>query len=247
MATADASGSRSARPRVYRARRTLMVLASTTGTGWLVWHVADSLHGVKTAPWDLGRAGGLTSYALLVVLVSLGLLLSRPGSTRGRWLAPLTRLRLHTTLAVFTFAFTVLHVVALATDPWAHVGWQGALLPMGSQYLPVGVTLGVIAVWSGLLTGVTAILAGRALGRLWWPVHKVAGLAFLLAWVHGVLAGSDTRALLGFYGASGGAVLALAMSRYHARTLADIRADPPADQRAVTGTSRLSTRDGEGA
>lgn len=223
MATADTSGWGWARPRVVRIARTALVLASTTGTCWLLWHVAASLRGVRTAPWDLGRAGGLTSYGLLVLLVTVGLLLSHPASPGLRRVAPLTRMRLHVTLAVFALAFTALHVVALATDPWAHVGWRGALLPMASQYRPVGVTLGVLAVWSGLVTGVTASLAGRALGRVWWPMHKVAALAFLLAWVHGVLAGSDSHALLVFYGASGGAVLALALSRYQARSAADLR------------------------
>lgn len=240
MATADPAGRLSARPRAARVLRGLLVSASTAATGWLLWHVAASLRGVRTAPWDVGRAGGLTSYGLLVVLVSVGLVLSHPASPGLGRLAPLTRMRLHATLAVFTLAFTLLHVVALSTDPWAHVGWQGALLPMASQYRPVGVTLGVLAVWSGLVTGVTAALAGRALGRVWWPVHKVAGLAFLLAWVHGVLAGSDSRTLLVGYGASGGAVLALALSRYQARSAADLRDEPALVELPGTGTPAAS-------
>lgn len=198
-------------------RRALVGVLCLAATGWLLARAAASVAGSgSTLPWTLGRAAGLSAYALLLLLVCAGLLLAHPASRRLRWPTPVARIRLHISLAVFTLAFTVLHVVVLATDPWAHVGWAGALLPMASRYRPVGVTLGVLAVWSGLLTGLTAALAGRALGRVWWPVHKLAALAFLLVWVHGMTAGSDAQQLRGFYLATGAVVLVLALSRYHA-------------------------------
>ncbi|MBU4336855.1 MAG: hypothetical protein KJ548_09795, partial [Actinobacteria bacterium] len=120
-----------------------------------------------------------------------------------------------------TLVFTVLHVVVLATDPWAKVGWAGALLPMASEYRPVAVTLGVLALWAGLVTGFTARFAGRFAGRLWWPIHKVAAGVLALVWAHSVLAGSDVVALRGFYLATGCAVIALAITRYAARTPGD--------------------------
>lgn len=128
---------------------------------------------------------------------------------------------MHVSLATFTLVFTVLHVVVLATDEYAQVGWRGALLPMASVYRPVPVTLGVIALWSGLVTGLTARLAGRVAARIWWPIHKVAAVALVLVWAHSVLAGSDIVALRGFYLATGSAVLGLALTRYGARTPAD--------------------------
>lgn len=227
MATSEPSG----RARAAGAVRVVLVLGSTAVSGWLLVRATAPLLGRSTAPWVLGRASGLTSYALLTLLVCAGLLLSHPAVRRWRRPHQLTRVRLHATLAVFTLAFTTLHVVVLVADPWAHVGWRGALVPLASSYRPVGVTLGVLAVWSALLTGLTTALAGRGLGRVWWPVHKVAGLAFLLVWAHAVLAGSDSRALLVLYLASGGAVLVLALSRYQAATAVDLRdalaADPP--------------------
>ena len=81
---------------------------------------------------------------------------------------------MHVSLSVFALAFIVLHVVVLATDSYAGVGSRGALVPMGSGYRPVPVTLGVIALCAGLLAGLTAALAGRVTGRVWWPIHKVA-------------------------------------------------------------------------
>jgi hypothetical protein len=169
----------------------------------------------------LGRASGLTTYVLLVLLVSMGLVLSHPWRTRIRRPSSAARIRTHVALAVFTLAFLVLHVVVLATDSYAGVGWYGALVPLGSQYRPMAVTLGVLAAYAGLLAGLTAALAGRLTGRVWWPLHKVAVGVLALAWGHGVLAGSDSGLLLAWYLVSGLAVLALAGSRYAARTNAD--------------------------
>lgn len=197
-----------------------LVLATAGSLAAAGWLVLDALGGSKV-PWVFGRASGLTSYVLLLALVTTGLVLAHPWSRHLHLPSPRTRLAVHVGLATFTFVFTVLHVVVLATDPWAKVGWVGALLPMASVYRPVPVTLGVLALWAGLVTGLTARFAGRVAGRLWWPIHKVAAVVLALVWAHSVLAGSDVVALRGFYLATGCAVLALAVTRYAARTPGD--------------------------
>jgi hypothetical protein len=196
---------------------------SAAVTGWLVGTMAVAVSGNRNAPWIIGRAAGLSAYLLMVLLVATGLVLSHPGRARLRRPRPATRIRLHVSLAVFTLALTVLHVVVLATDSYAGVGWRGTLVPMGSTYRPVPVTLGVIALYAGLLAGLTAELSGRRIAaRVWWPVHKVAAIALLLAWGHGVLAGIDSPLLLWLYLSTGSAVLVLAGWRYTARTPGDL-------------------------
>jgi DMSO/TMAO reductase YedYZ heme-binding membrane subunit len=196
--------------------------ASLSATGYVVVGIVERLQREPMAPWILGRASGFTSYALMVVLVLTGLLLSHPAAARLTWPGPTLRIRLHVTLAVFTLAFTVLHIVVLATDSYAGVGWRGSLLPMAAEYRPVPVTLGVVAVWAGLLTGLTASLAGRWAGRLWWPIHKVAVLLLGLVWAHGFWTGIDTPSARWFYLATGGTVLLVAVSRYLARRPSDL-------------------------
>jgi len=175
----------------------------------------------ESMTWVFARASGVTSYVLLLALVLTGLGLAHPWVARLRGPRPTTRLALHASLATFTLVFTLLHVVVLATDKWAQVGWRGALLPMASTYRPVPVTLGVLALWAGLVTGLTARWAGRVGGRVWWPVHKAAAGVFVLAWAHSVLTGTDTPALLEFYLGTGALVVVLGVSRYLARTPAD--------------------------
>jgi hypothetical protein len=201
---------------------TLTVVTLAGGSSaWLVGRALQSVAGDRNSLWILGRASGITSYLLLVSLVMMGLVLSHPW--RVRWSRPssATRIRVHVSLAMFTLAFLVLHIVVMATDRYARVGWWGAMLPMSSEYRPVAVTLGVVGGYAGLLAGLTAAFAGRWARRVWWPVHKVAGLGLISVWLHGILAGADTLLLRWIYLGTAGLVLLLAASRYVARTPGD--------------------------
>jgi hypothetical protein len=188
---------------------------ATAITLWSLGSVVEAASRSAAAPWLLGRAAGLASYALLVALVALGLLLAHP--RRAAWGGPSagTRIRVHIALAAGTLVFTVLHVVVLVTDQHAGVGWAG-LLPLGSQYRPVPVTLGVLGLWAGLAAGVTAAAAGRWAARVWRPVHRGSAAALALVWAHSLLAGSDSAAWAAWYAVSGAAVLALFAWRHGA-------------------------------
>lgn len=204
---------------------TVAVVAVSTGvSGVLVGRAAQAVAGDKMAPWILGRASGICAYVLMLALVVLGLVLSHPSRARWRRPSAAVRIRAHVSLAVFTGAFVVLHVVVLATDKYANVGWWGALLPMGSQYRPVPVTLGVICTYAGVLAGVTAVAAGRWAAKVWWPVHKVAALVLVLAWLHGVLSGIDTPSLWWLYVVTAALVVVLGASRYLTRRSDDVLA-----------------------
>ncbi len=181
--------------------------------GALIGQAVARVRGDRMAPWILGRASGLCAYLLLVALVVFGLVLAHPARARRGGSTP-GRIRAHIALALFTFAFTVLHVVVLATDRWAGVGWWGAALPMHASYRPLPVTFGVLGLWTAMLAGLTAAAAGRLPHGLWWPLHKIAGVSLILVWLHGVLAGGDTPALLGLYAGSGALVVGVGVWRY---------------------------------
>ncbi|HET7900990.1 MAG TPA: hypothetical protein VFL59_07355 [Candidatus Nanopelagicales bacterium] len=196
----------------------VLVTASAAATAFLVGRAVAGIAGDRMAPWILGRAAGITSYLLLVGLCLLGLVLSHPRRAQWRRPSSAVRIRAHVSLAVFTLVFTVLHIVVLATDRYAGVGWWGTFVPMGATYRPLPVTLGVIGLYAGLAAGITAALAGRVSRRVWWPVHKVSIGALVLVWLHGMLAGIDTPAIVAMYVVTGGAVVGLAVSRYLATT-----------------------------
>lgn len=195
----------------------LVVLAVAAGLGHVLglW-AAPILHN-KMLPWILGRGLGLAAYLTLTALVSVGLWLHHPWRSPSRLFSPVAQLRTHTTLAAATAVLIAGHISALALDRYAGVGWSGAFVPGQSTYRTTAVAVGTIAVYSFVLVGATAALAGSVGRRAWLPVHRLASVVFALVWLHGVLAGSDTPVLRTMYIVTGLAVLGLAATRRLAR------------------------------
>ena len=185
-----------------------VIAGALLGTAWSLATGADM------AMWVTARASGIAAYLMLTLAVMTGLVLSSPGRWRIRWPSSPQRVRLHVLITVSTLLFLALHIVVLALDPWAKVGWAGALLPWGSEYRPVPVALGVLSMWAFVLIFVSAGLAGRITGSRWRGLHRISLGVWALAWIHGLLAGSDTGALLPVYVISGLMVIVIAAWRY---------------------------------
>jgi predicted ferric reductase len=191
----------------------LALITLLAGTRFL--ETLENVQSASAPKWILGRSTGLAAYVLLYSLTAMGLLLSHP--RRASWNRPsaLTRIRIHVSLAIFTLVFLLSHIIVLASDPYAGVGIVGTLLPFTAHYRPFAVSLGILAVWSGLISGISASLAGtKLMVRIWWPLHKVALVAFVLTWFHSVLSGTDTLQLKYFYGVSAFALILLVLWRY---------------------------------
>lgn len=192
----------------------ILALVTLLVGSWLL-EALENVQSASAPKWILGRSTGLATYMLLYFLTAMGMLLSHP--RRAHWHRPsaITRIRIHVSLATFTLVFLLSHIIVLASDPYAKVGVVGSLLPFTAQYRPYAVTLGILAVWSGLLSGITAGMASASsVVRIWWPIHKVAIAAFVLTWLHAVLAGTDTHQLTYFYAITGGSIILLALWRY---------------------------------
>ncbi len=177
--------------------------------------VTPTLHS-RYLPWITGRSLGIASYGALAGLVALGLVARHPWRHR-LGLHPESLLRAHAVLGTTTLALVVAHVIALAGDRYAGVGWLGAVVPGLSHYRTGAVALGVVALALLLAITATARLAGRLGARHWRSFHHLAGPLFVLVWLHGVLAGTDTAALRALYVASAAVLAALAASRLVAR------------------------------
>ena len=162
---------------------------------------------VQVRPWIAARALGVTAYLLLAAEVALGLVLSHPRNNVA-WRLTKPVFPWHELLAVFTGAFLALHIALLVVDPYANVGLVGAFVPGFSAYRPPAVAVGSVALYALVFTAVTAKWT-RLLPSGWWlKVHRFAAVAFLLAWVHAVLAGTDGGALTPLYLATGLPILA---------------------------------------
>jgi hypothetical protein len=164
-------------------------------------------------PWVAARALGVTAYLLLALEVTLGLLMSHPRMTAA-WRKTRQVLPWHEMVTVFLGAFLALHIALLAADQYAGVGWIGVFVPGAGSYRPPAVALGSVAMYALIITAVTAKWT-RLLPAGWWlRIHRLAAVAFLLTWVHAILAGTDGGALTPLYLGTGAGVLVLGFHRW---------------------------------
>jgi predicted ferric reductase len=174
---------------------------------------ATSAHQAEVRVWLASRAAGFTALGLLTVQVALGLVLSHP-TNKASWKLSKRLFPWHENAWIFVLSFLAAHVVSLVADPYAGVGVLGAIVPGLSEYRSAPVALGTLALWSLLVTGITARYTKLLPAGAWLSIHRLSLAVFALAWMHGLLAGTDSGAATGFYLITGGAVLAAAAYRY---------------------------------
>ncbi len=143
--------------------------------------------------WYLARAAGLAAFLSLSVATGVGAYTSR------RTTDPAARVvwqYVHRAAALSGVVLLVLHIVTILADAYADVGLSG-LLPFGSGYRPLAVTLGVLSLYAVAAVWVTGVLRTQMSGSpgsagLWRRIHLLSYGAWLLAAGHFLLVGSDT-------------------------------------------------------
>jgi len=174
---------------------------------------ATSPYQAQMRVWLAARAAGITTYLLLTVQVFLGLVLSHPVN-QSTWKLSKRLFPWHENLLVFVVAFLAAHIVAIVADPYAGVGLPGAFIPGLSSYRSSAVALGTLSLYALLVTGLTARYTKLLPPGMWLKLHRLSALVFVLAWMHGVLSGSDSDGLLVMYVTTGALVLGAAAYRY---------------------------------
>ncbi|MFC6285792.1 ferric reductase-like transmembrane domain-containing protein [Nocardioides sp. GCM10027113] len=142
--------------------------------------------------WWVSRSTGIVAFVLLTLALLLGIL-----SRSGRDVAGVGRyglLELHHTAALTALGLLAVHVVTVVLDSVAGVSTLAALVPFTSGYAPVWVGLGVLATYGVLVGSATGLLRGRLSPRGFAVVHALTLLAWPLAALHFLGAGTDGRA-----------------------------------------------------
>ena len=93
--------------------------------------------------WYLARASGLTAYALLSLVVLLGLTMAAKKTFPG-WPRFAVE-NVHRFLGLLGGTFIAIHIVTIAIDSWLPFSVQSLLVPFVSRYRPLWVGLGVMA------------------------------------------------------------------------------------------------------
>ncbi|MPZ50345.1 MAG: iron reductase [Dehalococcoidia bacterium] len=142
--------------------------------------------------WYLTRASGFVAYLLLFLSVSLGL--SMTGDVVERWLRRHRLYDFHRFLSLLTLGVVVFHTLIVLPDAFIGFSVGELLLPFASPYRPEYMALGVFALY---LTGfiVASFYLRHLIGyQIWRWLHYATFVAFAMALVHGIGAGTDTEA-----------------------------------------------------
>jgi methionine sulfoxide reductase heme-binding subunit len=197
--------------------RSLLVIGALIGIV-VVWSSdqvlpASSVYQAQMRVWLIARAAGITAYLILTFVIAMGLVLSHPVN-KSTWKLSKQIFPWHENLLIFTVAFTAIHVVAIILDPYAGVGIIGSFIPGLSSFRSVPVALGTLALYSLLVTGLTARYTKLLPPGVWLKLHRLSIVVWALAWSHGILAGTDAGGLGWLYVSTGLVVLLAAAYRY---------------------------------
>lgn len=141
--------------------------------------------------WTLIRASGVAAYLMLFASVAWGL--AATTAPLGRLVSKASASTLHAAMSTVALVLLGLHLVALFGDTFMPFSIAELTIPMASEYRPVAVTLGIVAMDAVLLVVVASWFRGRLGTSRWRRTHLLAVPAFALALLHGVLAGTDSR------------------------------------------------------
>jgi sulfoxide reductase heme-binding subunit YedZ len=139
--------------------------------------------------WYVSRASGLVLLVIFSVVVVLGVA-ARMGSGPRNW-PRFVSVEMHRNLALFAVALLALHVLTAILDPFVTIGWPATVFPFLSGYRTVQIGLGTVAVDLGGAVLITSLLRVRLGFRAWRAVHWLAYLAWPVAFVHSLTAGTD--------------------------------------------------------
>lgn len=139
--------------------------------------------------WYAARSSGFIAWALVVLAIVWGLSLSTR-VTRGRptsaWL-----LDLHRYLGALSLVFTAVHLFGLVMDEYVSFGWMDLFVPGASDWQPIPVAWGVVAMYLMVAIQLTSVFMRRLPRRLWRWVHMSSWAVYGLATVHALQAGTD--------------------------------------------------------
>ncbi|MFJ3307925.1 ferric reductase-like transmembrane domain-containing protein [Streptomyces sp. NPDC086549] len=140
--------------------------------------------------WYANRATGAVCLALFTVVVLLGVAVRLRGRIPG--LPRFGTVSLHRTLSLSATAFLALHIAVAVVDSYVHITVLDVLVPFVSDYQPLWLGLGTVALDLMLAVLVTSLLRDRLGHRTWRAVHRLAYACWPLALIHGIGIGTDT-------------------------------------------------------
>jgi DMSO/TMAO reductase YedYZ heme-binding membrane subunit len=142
------------------------------------------------AYWYLARAGGVAAYLLLWLATCWGIMMSSK-VIKGVVDVPVAY-ALHEYLPILGVVFAIFHAVVLLGDSYIQFApWQ-LLVPFAGPYKPLWTGMGILSLYLSAALIASFYIRKRIGQKTWRALHYTSYLSFLLALLHGVMAGSDS-------------------------------------------------------
>jgi DMSO/TMAO reductase YedYZ heme-binding membrane subunit len=139
--------------------------------------------------WYVTRSSGIVAWLALTASVLWGVMLSTKAFST--WRRPAWLLDMHRWLAGLTLAFVAVHIAALVADSYVEFDLLDVTVPFASDWKPLPVALGIMAMWLLVAIELTSLAMKRLPKRVWRGVHLASYLVFWLTSIHAALAGTD--------------------------------------------------------
>lgn len=169
------------------------------GSGWLLVNtsagatVANALALTEKTPWYFTRSAGTVAYLLLAGSTIWGLLLSTKLIKEA--IPAALSLAMHNILSWLAVALTWLHALALLWDSYYTYTLADLTIPFVGPYRPGWVGLGIIGFYLMFLTSLSFNFRKQLGQKRWRQLHYATFGVYILATVHGVMAGTDSANL----------------------------------------------------
>jgi sulfoxide reductase heme-binding subunit YedZ len=139
--------------------------------------------------WIVARSTGTASLVALVLSVLSGMAL-RSGALA--WLSHNRGVRaVHDLTSVLWLPLAIAHVIALLFDPYAKIGLADLVVPFLVPYGSFAIGLGTISLQLTVVVHASTWLRSKLTQPGWLAIHRLSYIAFVAAFAHGLLAGTD--------------------------------------------------------
>lgn len=139
--------------------------------------------------WIIARSTGTAALVALTLSVLSGMAL-RSGALA--WLSHNRGVRaVHDLTSLLWLPLVIVHVVSLLLDPYAKVGLVDLLVPFLVSYGSFAIGLGTISLQLVAIVLLSTWLRSSLTQQGWLAVHRLSYVAFVAAFAHGLLAGTD--------------------------------------------------------
>lgn len=174
-------------------------------------HFGSSISQILSV-WVTTRAAGLTSYMLLFASVAAGLLQG------GAWARGPVKAKLnmvHQWCGWFGLLFGMVHGLVLLFDRYVGYSLADLLIPFKASGDRLWMGLGILSLYLLLLLIISSDLMKKLGKKAWRFIHFLAMPTYLMALVHGVMLGTDSRQapVIVLYAVTGVTVLILLVNR----------------------------------